>query len=114
METLIKKTKPLPIATQIKICQDILFELRKKNIHESLCLLFSKKIETNINEAVYINEVKNYMPIFTKKNAVKYANAYNQLCCYWWRACPFDFENRILFVEWMLEQLLNDNDGLPF
>ena len=48
-----------------------------------------------------------YFPMFTLENARQF-NTFN---CksefeYWWELCPYDYENRIKFLDWMEKDIL--------
>lgn len=48
-------------------------------------------------------ELKDYIPIFNYKNAVKYGQAYGKYNFYWWSGS--DHKSRLKFMNWMLEEL---------
>ncbi len=48
---------------------------------------------------------QDYFPLFTRKNAILHSNAESTLfIANWWNTEPFDFENRILFIDWLIKQ----------
>lgn len=50
-----------------------------------------------------------YFKDFTRENAKKIANC--GYGTYWWSLRPYDFDNRIKFVSWMIERIRTGKEG---
>lgn len=90
---------------RIEILEDILKKLESGDTYGGLCY----KITVSANELFEICEisVKKIIPLFTLKNAKKVTEVkYRAVeCGHWWEKFDFyDFENRIKFVKWLIEQ----------
>jgi hypothetical protein len=56
---------------------------------------------------IYIHEI---FHDFTRENAVHFGSRMDSKSAYWWCVMPYDFNNRILFLNWMIKNIkLNDN-----
>lgn len=98
------KAKDLTPNQRIEILEDVLQKLERGNIYSGLCV----KIKNSAFKLFHIlDEAKNIIPLFTFKNAKKVTEvrAVATEDGYWWYPFEnYDFENRIKFVEWMIEQ----------
>ena len=102
---------------QIIILKEVLEVLNNKTDDRGLCYIIAHRIAHRIiiplNLLVYRLFINDYIPLFTKENAIKYGNAHkNNYSAYWWNhpdwwdtSLTYDYENRILFVNWMISEL---------
>lgn len=100
------KTKGLNLYEKKMLVLDIIIEYLKeckaadtRPKEPGLCIILSNAIQLLIPLAPYplIETFKN----FSKKAAIKYANARNNTSAVWWEMDPFDYDNRILFLEYI-------------
>jgi hypothetical protein len=85
--------------------------LEERNELEGLCLY----LKWELRNARIGNELRRYIPLFTFENAVKNANAnMPRSGAYWWTHRPYDIENRIKFLDWMISQLSPNECLTPF
>jgi len=99
---------------QIIILKEVLEVLNNKTDDRGLCYIIAHRIRIHLNLLVCRLFINDYISLFTKENAIKYGNAHkNNYSAYWWN-CPdwwentsltYDYENRILFVNWMISEL---------
>lgn len=98
------KAKDLTPLQRIEILEDVLKKLESLEIGGGLCY----KIQNSAFELFSIlDEAKNIIPIFTFENAKKVTEVKDVADegGYWWYIFEnYDFENRIKFVNWMIEQ----------
>lgn len=99
------KTKGLNLYEKKMLVLDITIEYLKeckavdtRPKEPGLCIILSNAINFLIPSAPYpvIEIFKN----FSRELAIKYANARN-LSVIWWEMDPFDYDNRILFLEYV-------------
>jgi hypothetical protein len=64
-----------------------------------LCFIFRTLFKNNIKEYNAIKSISYYIPEFTQENAIKYSNSKES--AYWWKTDPFDYDNRIKFLQWI-------------
>lgn len=98
--------KVIELTTQqrIIILEDVLIKLESGDTGGGLCM----KIEDSAFELLRVRDyAENIVPIFTLKNARKVTDVVDDAVIggYWWHTTfCYDFENRIKFVKWMIEQ----------
>lgn len=97
---------PLEKITQIEIIKAvkelILTEQEEGFFCSGLCNLIKREIINKGIEIWSINEIINYIPLFTYYNAVLHSDNFT-LNSFWWTRT--NFEDRIKFLDWMLEEL---------
>ena len=94
----------LPKETQIKILKEVLELLIKKEYNDGLCCILGEKITFYLEFSLFSSMIINdYISLFTQENAIKYANGRKGL--YWWDFVPYDYENRIVFIKWIISEL---------
>lgn len=100
------KTKRLNLYEKKMLVLDIIIEYLKeckatdtRPEEPGLCIILSFAINLLIPSAPYplIGIFKN----FSRELAIKYANARNNKSVIWWEMDPFDYDNRILFLEYV-------------
>lgn len=98
---------------QIVILKEVLELLNNKAVDRGLCYIIAHRIRIHLNLIDTRLIINDYIPLFTKENAIKYGNAYrHNYSAYWWN-CPswweidsvYDYENRILFINWIISEL---------
>lgn len=100
------KAKELTPLQRIMILEDVLRKLESGDRFGGLCF----KIEDSADKLfeLYEFESKNIIPLFTLKNAKKVTEVKAYAASekdFWWDYYEnYDFENRIKFVKWMIEQ----------
>ena len=100
------ESKDLTPHQRIEILKDVLQKLESGDTDGGLCY----KITVSANELFELWEisVKNIIPILTLENARKVTEVkdYAVKGGHWWNYNydNYDFENRIKFVQWMIEQ----------
>jgi hypothetical protein len=94
-----KKKMGLTNKEQIKILKSV-----REDICETfgLCSLTHCKIRKWLNFSGKVC-TDSYIPLFTRENAVKYANA-STSGAYWWSNSPYDFKNRVKFLDWVIKE----------
>ena len=88
---------------RIEILEDVLKKLKSGDPDGGLCV----KIENSAFELFRVCDyAKNIIPIFTFENARKVTEIEEvaKKVYFWWDYGFYDFENRIKFVKWMIEQ----------
>ena len=88
---------------RIKILEDVLKKLKSRDDGGGLCV----KIENSAFELFRVlGKAKNIIPNFTFENARKVTEVTDiaEEEYFWWEYGFYDFENRIKFVKWMIEQ----------
>ena len=103
----------LSIKTQIKVLENINwkaddnFNSSKCFYEHGLCELITESLDSL--GILHGNKLESYIPLFTKENAIKYANARElNWLNYWWSVASKEFppyHYRKLFVNWMIEEL---------
>lgn len=98
-----KATELTPLQ-RIEILEDVLKKLESGYDEYGLCT----KIEDSAFELLQVwDKAKNIIPLLTFKNAKRVTDVKAGATegDYWWYALNnYDFENRIKFVKWMIEQ----------
>lgn len=98
------KAKELTPHQRIEILEDVLKKLKSGDTDGGICY----KIKRSVYELFGIfDDANEIIPTFTIKNAkiVTEVIAGATEGGYWWYPFePYDFENRIKFVKWMIEQ----------
>ena len=98
------KTKDLTSQQRIKILEDVLKKLESGDREGGLCC----KIQNSALELFKIMDYANkIIPLLTLKNAKKVTEVSDRTHkdFYWWDYYGFyDFENRIKFVKWMINE----------
>lgn len=87
---------------QIKVLENIKWTDLKK-YKDGLCYGIMMSLRDTLYINVYSTECKNYIPLFTRENAIKFGA--NSFTAYWW---PFGIkgnECRKQFVDWMIDEL---------
>jgi hypothetical protein len=74
---------------------------------------FESKMETSIGCSYFADMKEIWFRDFTFENANLYANAswFDVDGDYWWRPNPYDYENRILFLDWMINRIKTGEEG---
>lgn len=88
---------------QIVILKEVLELLIKEECTAGLCFIIRPKIKKHLKLYHVEFDIKDYIPLFTFSNAVNHANGKDDY--YWWQAMPYDYENRILFINWIISEL---------
>jgi len=121
--TLNKSCKNLTSEQVIEFCDEMIINLKQNNeddkLNSYLCLGLINYLEKHkLWVGVCSDDDKNlfkYIPEFTKENAIKHANAndFNNSSL-WWNgnnnSYGFDVNNRIIFLEWIKSQYINNNN----
>jgi hypothetical protein len=86
-----------------------------KRCDVGLCQLlqkeFRKEIVIHIGCA-YKNETKEFwFRDFKYENALKFSASYERENNFWWDVYPYDYENRIKFLEWMIERIKSGKES---
>ena len=107
----------LTIKQQLKIVNKVICGLEKQQKSEpttrkfGLCHYFNKELgrihdinmyDINIDIAIW-----DYIPLFTYQNAVEHGNTANHSLsgAFWWNFCTYDYDNRLLFLNWIKQEL---------
>lgn len=98
------KAKDLTTQQRIEILEDVLKKLESGDKVGGLCL----EIQNYSFKLFQIQDcAENIIPIFTLENAKKVTEIKDDAAerSFWWNFFEnYDFENRIKFVNWMIEQ----------
>lgn len=98
------KAKDLTPIQRIEILEDVLRKLENGDARCGVCL----KIENSAYELLRVwDEANKIIPFLTLENAKKVTNVKDNAGegTHWWqRYFDYDFENRIKFVNWLIEQ----------
>jgi hypothetical protein len=91
---------------QIEVLERVKQELECRNL-ECLCELINNELEKKLEKSLFYADINKYIPLFTYENAVKHADALEgRECRFWWSYWrEFDYENRIKFIDWIIEEL---------
>jgi hypothetical protein len=98
------ETKELTTRHRIEILEDVLQKLESGDTDGGLCLKIIDSAYRLFKIWDYANKI---IPILTLENAKKVADVRDGAVkgIYWWETFfYYDFENRIKFVNWMIEQ----------
>lgn len=103
----------LPVRAQIMVLENINWKAddNLKNsdcfYEHGLCELIAESLD-NLG-ILHGNKLESYIPLFTKENAFKYANAREvNWFTYWWPITSKEFQPyhyRKYFVSWMIQEL---------
>jgi hypothetical protein len=111
-------SRKLSVGEKIEVLENVIIYLNKRNpdydgCYSGLCRLILRelrKIEIHISyEFLY-----KIFPDFSLENAMKFkaiGNLDRNKLAYWWSTAPFDFDNRIKFVKWMIERIQTGKEG---
>ncbi|MDR0606405.1 MAG: hypothetical protein LBG80_19185 [Bacteroidales bacterium] len=91
--------------TKLRVLNDMLEHLhenKEKGIEITLCCLFG----IHFIESPLILNFKD----FTRKNVMKVTGV-EPGQWYWWKMRPFDYANRIKFLEWMIKRIQEGKEG---
>lgn len=93
---------------KVKVLENILRDLKEIQSGNSeayccLCELFFH--HTRLADTDYKQVFKD----FRRVNAVMFANG--KFETYWWSILPYDCENRIKFISWMIERIQTGQEG---
>lgn len=98
------EAKELTPLQRIEILEDVLQKLEGGDADGGLCI----KIKRSAFELLRVwDKEKNIIPLLTLKNAKRVTDVKVGATegGFWWKKFfPYDFENRIKFVKWMIEQ----------
>lgn len=50
-----------------------------------------------------VHGLDNYIPLFTRENAIKYCGAREKM--FWWAEDPFDIDSRLEWLRWLRKQI---------
>jgi hypothetical protein len=78
-------------------------EVDTKYFEAGLCFHFTRAISSIVEECYDYDLIKLYIPLFTRQNAITYANASDE--SYWWNKT--NSYHRIYFCKWMIKELRN-------
>jgi hypothetical protein len=92
-----------------KECKIMLLERVKdcelnKHFTSGLCPLIRWEIYSLTDKPIKYSEIVDYIPLFTFENATEHANA-KRYKGFWWSCHPYNFKNRIKFLDWMIGEL---------
>lgn len=100
MKSKISKEKQLAIIELVRA------GLVNKTYNNGLCYAFQDIISQELHISIYYSSIKEYFPLFTQENAIKYANGDTNRFVWWWTTgVNFDYKNRILFLDWMSSKI---------
>lgn len=100
MKSKISKEKQLAIIELVRA------GLVNKTYKYGLCEAFQDVISQELHISIYYSSIKEYFPLFTQENAIKYANGGLNRFVWWWTTGEnFDYKNRILFLDWMSSKI---------
>jgi hypothetical protein len=108
-------SRELSVGEKIEVLECVIdyYEDNKKHNNNNamgLCRIFTINLN-KYNIYCYTFDIVEYFPDFTCENSVKNANAKGQINHFWWDIYPFDFDNRIKFVQWMIERIQTGKEG---
>jgi hypothetical protein len=73
---------------------------------------FEIKMGTGIGLDYFALLKKKWFMDFTKENACRYGREVGSYFMgYWWEYIPYDFENRIKFLDWMITRIKTGKEG---
>jgi hypothetical protein len=73
---------------------------------EFLCIALIVIMREHLGVNIYSEEIPDYIPLFTFKNAIRYANANENAKQSWWKFTDdYNREDRLKFIDWMIEEL---------
>ena len=99
MEKLQIKSEYMSLEKQIEILE----RAKHKPTISGLCNDIDRAITIRLNIPFsHLGTLKSYIPLFTRENAIKYANA-KARGVFWWETDPFDSKSRLNFLNWMIE-----------
>ena len=104
---LIEKSKLTP-EEQLLVIKEVLKKLESpldEYYSMGLCFKFKREIQKFITFNIRYKELPEYLPIFNKNNADNFGNAileYSESSNWWNGNDSYDFENRRLFLNWMI------------
>ena len=110
MEKLKIKSEIISLEEQLEILE------RAKEFTKpyGLCCAIRNAMALEVNIACLdIPKYKDYIPLFTRENAIKYGGGRKykpfwwsmESRLFWWSVRPYDFESRIIFLDWIIEQI---------
>jgi hypothetical protein len=73
-----------------------------------LCLLIKDELCWEYAKNTYYIIMDEVIPLFNFANAKKHANATQDISDCWWDTNPYDFKNRILFLDWIIKTMENE------
>lgn len=117
MKELKNNSKNLTPGQVIEFCDETISTL-KQNIYNYLCSSLIGYVEKHkLYSGVFSNDnemLSEFIPEFTNENAIKYGNSVKvSKRLSWWEGNEhpngFDVNNRIIFLEWIKSQYINNN-----
>jgi hypothetical protein len=95
---------------QIEILEEVKRKLQSLDERNCLCELIIIGLQKKLEKSLFYADINKYIPLFTYENAVKHANANEKQggidIHFWWSYWRgFDYENRVKFIDWMLNEL---------
>ena len=105
-------TKTIPtVEEQLSILKDVKRRLEEKKINILNCITNLVQIEGEMqcNQHCFVPKMYEYIiPLITYGNAKRF-NANLIDGDWWWKISPYDYENRIAFVDWIISELEKQN-----
>jgi hypothetical protein len=74
-----------------------------------LCAYMYRQI-TSYQSHIHAFDISNYFSDFTKRNALKFGAKY-EINRHWWDYIPYDYENRLAFLDWMITRIKEGKEG---
>ena len=99
MENLQIKSEYLTLEEQLRVLEKVRASSRR-----ALCFAIDDAMVEEIPMYYSYPSMSSCIPLFTRENAIKYANAKVE-SAFWWKTSPFDFKSRLKFLDWMIEKI---------
>lgn len=94
--------QPLTIKQQLQLLKNIDWE-RMTYLKSGICLELSRLFYKQNKYRIIYNCLSNFIPLFTRKNALQFGAF--KTTDYWWKLTNKGYEQRKLFVNWMIQEL---------
>ena len=101
------KSYALPADEQIAIFKEIIAIYKEKNRRTGLCILLQIKLNELYCISKSPSELYLYFPLMVRDNSRKLnpQKTTSDEGAYWWDFIYFDYDSRIQFLEWMIQEL---------
>lgn len=100
--------KPLPVAEQIACFEYVRKKLVERNVVTTWGIYDLVDLwldDHGYEEVADCFQQQKYLPLYHFDNAAKFKARHFSGTVYWWCRKPYDYENRIAFLEWMINEL---------
>lgn len=95
--------KTLTTEEQIQVIKEARKRVLNKKNNFCLCYMLKQALIKIYGKITLLNEIQNYIPLFTKENAIKFAQAKPDYSGFWWKR--YNYKDRLAFLDWMISEL---------